>query len=75
MIGDLGHLPMYIIRKQRLLKYWLKIVTNKPIIVYDIYKQLLDDCNRGKQNWASNIRNLLFQLGQDLIICGIHRKI
>ena len=31
VIGDLGHLPMYIVRKQKLLKYWLKIITKKNI--------------------------------------------
>ena len=54
---------MYFIRKQKLIKYWVKIVTYKPIIIFDIYKQLLDDCNSGKENWATHIRNLLFQLG------------
>ena len=67
VIGDLGHLPMYIVRKQRLLKYWLKIITKKPYIVYDVYKLLVTDSNNGKDNWATNIRNLLFQLTLHLI--------
>ena len=54
---------MCVARKQRLLKYWLKIITKKPYIVYDVYKLLVTDSNNGKDNWATNIRNLLFQLG------------
>ena len=63
VIGELGHLPMHIVRKQRILKYWLKIVINKPIFVYDVYKLLHNDANSGKTNWASNVRDLLFDLG------------
>ena len=55
IIGDLGHLPLYIVRKQRLLRYWINIVTNKPNMVFDIYKILVTDCNNGKVNWATNI--------------------
>ena len=32
-------------------------------MVFDIYKILVTDCNNDKVNWATNIRNLLFQLG------------
>ena len=63
LVGDLGHLPMYILRKQKILKYWLKIILYKPDIVYDIYSLLVRDCNDGKVNWASNVRDLLFELG------------
>ncbi|XP_071123183.1 uncharacterized protein [Mytilus edulis] len=48
VIGELGHLPMHIIRKQRILKYWLKIVTKKPPIVFDVYKMLVNDAENGK---------------------------
>ena len=48
-------MPLYIVRKQRLLRYWINIVTNKPNMVFDIYKILVTDCNNGKVNWATNI--------------------
>ena len=67
VIGELGHLPMYIIRKQRLLKYWVNIVTNKPNLVFNIYQLLLNDCNNGKENWATNVRKLLYDLGLNYV--------
>lgn len=45
-------LPMYAIRKQKNIKYWLNIVivTHKPLFVYDIYILLLRDASNGKNN-------------------------
>ena len=67
VIGELGHLPMHIIRKQRILKYWLKIVTKKPPIVFNVYKMLVNDAENGKTNWASNVRTLLNDLGYNFL--------
>lgn len=52
LYGELGCLPMYAIRKQKNIKYWLNIVivTHKPLIVYDIYILLLRDASNGKNN-------------------------
>ena len=36
--GELGHLPMYVSRKQIILKFWLHIIVNKTPIVYDVYQ-------------------------------------
>lgn len=47
----------------RILKYWFRILTLRPPLVYDIYKMLLDDTNNGKTNWVSNVKNLLCNLG------------
>ena len=49
------------------MKYWLKIATHKPLIVYDIYILLLRDANTGKTNWVSNVRDLLFSIGLNFV--------
>ena len=67
LCGELGHLPMYVSRKQIILKYWLHIIVNKPPIVYDFYQLLLEDANNGKKNWASSVRDLLFNLGLNYV--------
>lgn len=58
---------MYVSRKQIILKYWLHIIVNKPPIVYDVYQLLLEDANNGKKNWASSVRDLLFNLGLNYV--------
>lgn len=63
LYGELGHLPMYIFRKYRIVKYWLRIINEKPSMVYDIYKLLCADASNGKSNWASSVKKLLFSLG------------
>jgi hypothetical protein len=61
--GELGHLPMYISRPFRILKYWLHVLLYKSKVVYDVYKLLYNDVNNGKTNWVSNVHDLLFSLG------------
>ena len=63
LYGELGHLPMYIVRKFKIIKYWLHLLQNQPKIVYDVYQLLLNDANMGKRNWASDIRDMFFELG------------
>ncbi|XP_071126834.1 uncharacterized protein [Mytilus edulis] len=67
LYGELGHLPLFIVRKQKILKYWLHIITNKPKVVYDVYKLLYDDAINGYVNWASNIRDILYDLGLNYV--------
>lgn len=63
MCGELGHLPMNIIRKHRIIKYWFKIINHRPAFVYDIYKVLYNDVLLGKHNWVLDVRELLYSLG------------
>ena len=67
LYGELGHLPMYISRRFRILKYWLHILMYKSKVVYDVYKLLCNDINNGKTNWVSNVRDLLFSLGLNYV--------
>ena len=67
LCGELGHFPMCISRKYRIVKYWLHLIKDQPNIVYDVYKVLCIDATNGKTNWASNVRDLLFSLGLNYI--------
>ena len=67
LYGELGHLPMYIIRQFRVMKYWSNILKKKQPIVFDIYNVLLEDANNGKVNWVSRVRDLLSNLGLNYI--------
>ena len=67
LYGELGHLPMSVIRKYRIIKYWLHILHDKPKFVYDVYKLLCTDAALGKVNWAYKIRDLLYNLGLNYV--------
>ena len=57
--GELGRYPLYINRYVRAVKYWFKIVNTENCILKSLYSVLLNDCNRGKRNWATKIKELL----------------
>ncbi|KAL4221122.1 hypothetical protein ACF0H5_019381 [Mactra antiquata] len=61
--GELGRYPLYITRRLRILKYWLKIIDTDIIIIEAVYKKSLEDCLNGKTNWVSNVRKLLSEYG------------
>lgn len=53
LYGELGHLPMYIVRKFKIIKYWIGVLQYQPKIVYDVlYQLLLNDAINGRRNWA-----------------------
>ena len=68
LCGELGHFPMFILRKQIILKYWLRILTYRSNVVYDVYQLLYEDVLNGKKNWVSNVRDLLFSLGMNRML-------
>lgn len=63
LYGELGRFPLCIKRKERILKYWVKLLENPHSIMYNVYLLLVSDANSGKVNWASNIRDILINLG------------
>lgn len=63
MYGELGRLPLYVKRKERLIKYWIKIINDRDSIAFTVYEVLCKDADEGKCNWASKVRNVLFNLG------------
>ena len=63
---ELGTTPLILKRKERIIKYWFKILNldnSNPI--KKMYHILLDDVNKGlsKSNWVYFVQKLLFQSG------------
>ena len=61
--GELKRYPLFINRQVRIIKYWCNIVNSKNVIVNHLYSSMLNDINRGKTNWLSNVKVLLDNVG------------
>ncbi len=61
--GELGRYPLYINRYIKIIKFWFKILNNENIIMQIVYKQALHDCNKGYNNWVTNVKNMLNNYG------------
>ena len=66
VFGELGELPMQILCKIRIIKYWCNLFTKRHSLQYKLYSLLHRDCCYSVcKNWASNVRNVLFSLGMN----------
>lgn len=64
LYGELNRTSMSVKRKEIILKYWLKIITDENTLIYKIYNMMRQRCEMSNAtNWASQVRDLLFQLG------------
>ena len=69
MYGELGRMPLRVVRKLRMLKYWIRILenSNENPLVYKIYEMMYNDVIQGRyrviNNWAFQIKNILDELG------------
>lgn len=46
LYGDLGRVPLIVVRKIRMIKYWIKILNlNNNTILYKVYQMLKKDAN------------------------------
>ena len=64
--SELGRKPMQVIRYQRIIKFWFKILNSEDTkLIKCIYRQLLQDIQNdpNKTNWASLVQTLLSTLG------------
>ena len=53
-----GELPMQILCKIRIIKYWCNLITKRHSLQYKLYSLLyIDCCYTVCKNWASNVRN------------------
>ena len=60
--GELGRVPMAIIRKIRILKYWTRIIQDKYSLMYKLFS--CKDCNGNYINpWTINVQNLFNDIG------------
>ena len=62
MYGELGRMPLRVVRKLRMLKYWIRILenSNENPFVYKIYEMIYNDVIQGRYrviyNWAFQIK-------------------
>ena len=62
MYGELGRMPLRVVRKLRMLKYWIRILenSNENPFVYKIYEMMYNDVIQGRYrvmyNWAFQIK-------------------
>jgi hypothetical protein len=67
VLGELGRMPMYSVRKERIVKYWLKIICSTESMLYRVYSVLRLDADRERSykgmNWAFQVKSLLSSLG------------
>ena len=71
--GDLGRFPLSVIAKERSIKYWLKLLTNRNSVMTRIFQSQIDEIvaraharpsrYRHKLSWADGIKSLLDELG------------
>lgn len=68
LYGELGRLPLYIMRKIHMIRYWFKLLTSEnDCLIKRIYLMLRTDAERNnsynKLNWAYHIKSMLQTLG------------
>ncbi|XP_053402477.1 uncharacterized protein LOC123564690 [Mercenaria mercenaria] len=64
VLGELGRYPLSILCKERVLKYWLKLVNNPDSIMTDIFRDQCNNVNSPRcTNWPKYVKTLLEQLG------------
>ena len=65
--SDFGRVPLIVKRKERILKYWMKILSNKDTLLYRVYqlelKMLETDNTNIVISWVQQVKNLLCELG------------
>ncbi|MCG8046600.1 MAG: reverse transcriptase family protein, partial [Candidatus Thiodiazotropha endolucinida] len=59
--GETGRVPLAVIRKTRILKYWFKIIKNPNSLVFKILQNQIADNSR--DSWASKVQQLMNDLG------------
>ena len=59
--GEIGRVPLSVIRKARILKFWFKIIKNPNSLLYKIFQNQIN--NTYLDSWASKVRQLFNELG------------
>ena len=64
--GEFGRVPMQVIRKTRLIRYWYKILQNPDSLVFKLYNQR-NELGLHVNKWANNIKDMLDNLGYSFL--------
>ena len=68
VLGECGRLPLFVMTAFRCINYWCKILRMpNHRYPYKCYKMLHSLDNHGHINWASHVKNLLFNFGFGIV--------
>lgn len=59
--GETGRVPLSIIRKVRILKFWFKIINNPDSLLHKVYQYQIN--NNYIDSWSSKVKNILDEMG------------
>ena len=69
--GETGRYPLYVNSAVRCIRYWLRILKLDPArLPKQAYTMLFNMDERGKNCWATSVRNILFSLVSDTFGCS-----
>lgn len=65
--NELGRMPLFYTRCNRIIKYWTKLISTQNCILKSIYKNMLHTCETNPQskNWLCNVKDILNNLGMN----------
>jgi hypothetical protein len=64
VLGETGRYPLTLICKERVIKYWLKILSNPNSIMYDIFQSQYNSIDNQRCNfWANKVKTIIDELG------------
>ena len=64
ILGECGKNSLYILCYLKAVSYWLKLISlPNNNLTKSCYNLMFLQCERGKKNWASKIKQILFQFG------------
>ena len=64
VLGECGRYCVYVYCYVKCIKFWLKLTSlEDTCILKSCYSMLLNLCNLGRTNWASDIKCLLYKYG------------
>ena len=63
--GEVGRVPLSVLRKVRILKYWYKILSLRDTLFFKVYSQQVNSLMQGatENNWVLQLKTLLNKLG------------
>ena len=63
--GEVGRVPLSVLRKVRILKYWYKILSSRDTLLLKVYSQQVNSLMQGstENNWVLQLKTLLNKLG------------
>ena len=61
--GELERVQLNIVRKERILKYWFKIIKSEGSLINKLFKYQIENNNNNDAMWADQVKNLLSELG------------